>query len=399
MPRILSLHIFKECCSFFLLTFAIITVTAMLGKIVGAVELATSASLGPWFVLELVASSVPYSISYTIPASFMVSIIIVFTRLSTDNELTAIKSSGISLSAMLKPTMLLASIVFFASLLSNIYLYPKGNTHIRELLFEAAKTKLTSGIEEKRFYDQFKDSVLYIDKINRGKLSENERDMGGIFIFRNKEGDDPVVIYANSGNLQSDSETLSLALNLFGGVIYKEEKEGEHSRTHKLTFDTYRIDLSMEQRFFGKTKSYNTKNLTIKGIYEKITYYKARDYNTSKLYMEIYKRFAQPFSIFAFVLLAIPLGIQKVRTPKFTGAATALTLILIFQILSRIFKVAGEEGSLAPLPAAFGPSVIFMLIGLTTFYMALKEKQIPIGPLFEAAFRKVSKLLWRQKLK
>lgn len=399
MPRILSLYIFKECSTFFLLTFTIITVTAMLSKIVSAVELATSASLGGWFVVELVASSLPYSISYTIPASFMASIIIVFTRLSTDNELTAIKSTGISLTSMLKPTMTLALIVFALSLFSNIYLYPRGNAHIKELMFEAVKTKLTAGIEEKRFYDQFRDTVLYIEKINDGlkNTGSDKETLEGIFISEYKEGKDPVVIFANYGTLESDAQTLSLALNLFDGVIYKQDLSKDEKRTHKLRFETYRIDLTMEQHFFGKKRSFNTKNLTIRQVYKKIAIYKKQGFATSKLYIEAYKRIAQPFSIFAFVLLAIPLGIQKVRAPKFTGGVTALTLILFFQIFTRLFKTAGESESISPFLAAFGPTIIFLLAGIFVFYLATKEKHIEIGSYLETLTNKIKSLLWGQK--
>ena len=399
MPTLLTRYIFKECSSLFLLTFTIITITVMLSKIVSAVELATSASMGAWFVVELVASTLPYSISYTIPASFLASVIIVFTRLSTDNELTAIKSSGLSLTSMLTPVTALAFIVFLLSLFSNIYLYPKGNQHIKELMFQVAKTKLTAGIEEKKFYDQFKNSVLYIDKIDRSISNANANKMEGIFISESKVGSDPLVIYAKEGTLEADQTSLSLALKLRSGTIYKEETINDIKRTHTLNFDTYRIDLTMNERFFGKSKSRSTKNLTIAGIEEKIDNYESRGLNTNKLYMELYKRFAQPFSIFAFILLAIPLGIQRVRAPKFTGFTTALGLILIFQILTRVLKVAGEKGTLHPIVATFGPSIIFILIGAGVFYLALREKELPIGAFIEKATDKIQRLLWSRKTK
>lgn len=399
MPRLLTTYIFKECSILFLLTFTIITITVMLSKIVSAVELATSASMGAWFVVELVASSLPYSISYTIPASFLASVIIVFTRLSTDNELTAIKSSGISLSSLLKPVTGLAFIVFIFSLFSNIYLYPKGNQHIRELMFEVAKSKVTAGIEEKKFYDQFRDSVLYIDKINRHITTEGTNKMEGIFISENKEGSEPLVIYAKGGILQADSKSLSLALNLTDGTIYKEEQVNGKLRTHTLNFDTYRIDLTMSQFFFGKSKNKSNKNMTLGEIKNKIDRYNDQGLNTAKLSMELYKRLAQPFSVFAFILLAIPLGIQRVRAPKFTGFTTALGLILIFQVLTRIFKVAGEEGSLTPIIGAFGPSIIFIIIGSGVFYLALKEKQLPVGAFIENFTDRLQKLIWSQKTK
>jgi len=170
--------------------------------------------IGAPFVFWFVVSVVPSFIIYTIPVSFLIGVLVAFTRLSSDSEITAMKASGLSLFSLMKPVIALAFIAYLAALAFTVYFFPWGNINLKNLLFEAAKTRLVSGIEEKTFYDKFSGVVLYVDR-----LSSKTGEMEGIFISEAGTGGESNLFFAERGIFSPSGEEFSVFLKLYNGTI------------------------------------------------------------------------------------------------------------------------------------------------------------------------------------
>ena len=168
MRRLLSTYILKEIFVPFILSTVILTVTVLLGKVLKLVELIVTHGIGPATIVSFIISIVPTFLIYILPISFLVAVLIACTRLSSDNEIIAMKSSGISLYALLKPVLLFAFGVYLLTLFVSLYAYPWGNFNVKKTLFEVARTNTVSAIEEKTFYSRFEGVVLYVDNIPTG---------------------------------------------------------------------------------------------------------------------------------------------------------------------------------------------------------------------------------------
>ena len=372
VPRLINTYIFKEITVPFALSVAILTFTALLSKVIKLVDLMVTHGLGPLFVLKFVASVLPAFLIYTIPISFLIAVLVAFTRLSSDCEITAMKASGVSLYAMMKPVLFMAALSFILTLSFTLYLFPLGNITMKKLVFDAARSRIASGMEEKTFYDRFKGIVLYVDHLSGARGGSKDL-MEGIFIFDNSNPGEPNIFAAKEGAFLAGDGDNSLYLKLYDGSLHrKNDKNDSYSIAD---FSTYLLDMSIS----GADASMLTKShreMYPGELIGKVRETRASGENPAPHMIDLHKRFSLPASIFVFALLGLPLGIQKARTARFTGFSISLGVVLAYYVTSTALETLGNNGALNPVLAVWGSDVIFAIIGLYLFYMAANDRPI-----------------------
>ena len=372
MPRLIDIYIFKEVTVPFALSVAILTLTALLSKVIKLVDLMVTHGLGPVFILKFVASVLPSFLIYTIPVSFLIAVLIAFTRLSSDSEITAMKASGVSLFAMMRPVFVMAVLSFVVTLSFTLYLFPWGNITLKRLVYDAARSRIVSGIEEKTFYDRFKGIVLYVDHLSGTRDSDHGM-MEGIFIFDNTRPGEPNIFAAKQGVFLPAEGENSLYLRLYGGALHrKNEKNDSYSIAE---FSTYLLELSMPGADAAASKSH--RELYPEELVRKVREVRASGENPAPHVIDLHKRFSLPASVFVFALLGLPLGIQKARTARFTGFSISLGVVLAYYVVSTALETLGNNGAINPVLAVWGSDAVFALIGLYLFYMAAKDRPVP----------------------
>ncbi|MDO8426712.1 MAG: LPS export ABC transporter permease LptF [Deltaproteobacteria bacterium] len=382
MPRLINTYIFKEITVPFLLSLAVLTATGLLSKTVKLIELMVTHGIGPSFIFRFIVSVIPSFLIYTLPVSFLIGVLVAFTRLSSDSEITAMKSTGLGLFSIMKPVLLLAFIAYLTTLAFTLYLFPWGNVNLRRLLFEAAKTKLVSGIEEKTFYDKFKGVVLYVDHLNI-KTGEME----GIFISQTGPGTESNAFFANKGVFSPPTEESTVYLKLYSGTMHrKTENNGAY---HIADFESYVLELSISGASEAGTPGKPNRELYISELVHRIKETKAKGESTAPYMIDLHKRLALPASVFVFALLGVPLGIQKIRAARFTGFSVALAVVLMYYVVSTALEALGENGRLNPVLAVWGSDIIFVAVGVYIFYSAAKDRPIEAGSRIADALRRL----------
>ena len=374
MPRLITTYIIREMAIPFLLSAAFLSVTMLMGKIIKLVELFIVQDVGVKYIAWFIISFAPSFLIYTLPASLLVAVLIACTRLSSDSEITALKSSGISLFAVMKPVFFLASVVFFLDLLITMYLYPWGNLNLKKLFFEVAKSKAIAAIEEKTFYDRFKNVVLYVDHIPAGG-----GELRGIFISEKKDNQSRIVV-AEKGVFVPRPQDFSIVLRLENGEIH-ENSPGEDIY-HIARFSDYTLELALEEKTKeeqGRAK----KELYAGELLEKIREAEKEGAPSASYSIALQKRFAMPAAVFVFALLGVPLGMQRVRQARATGFGLATGVLIVYYLLTRTLESFGQAGFINPVIAVWGTLFILGLAGVYIFSMALREKEIFIVAIFE----------------
>ncbi len=370
MPGILSRYILKEISVPFFLSLAILTATALLSKAVKLIELMVTQGVGGSFIFWFVASVAPSFLIYTLPISFLIGVLVAFTRLSSDSEVTAIKASGLGLRAMLRPVLLFALFVYAAALVVTLYLFPWGNLNLKALFFDASKDRFVSGLEEKTFYDRFKGIVLYVDKINA-----RTGEMEGIFISERSDKEETNVFFATSGVFSPATERYTVYLKLDDGAIHRKTSGG---RTYHIAgFASYTLELGLAGQP-GAAGDKSNRELYLGELMDRAVSAKARGADPAPYVIDLHKRFALPASVFVFALLGLPLGIQKIRAARFTGFSIALGVVLTYYVLSTAFEALGESGSLNAVFAVWASDIIFLVAGVFVFFRASKDA--PLNP-------------------
>ncbi len=369
MPRLISLYIFREITAPFFLSVIILTVTALLTKAIKLVGLLLTHGLGLSFVFSFLVSIIPAFLIYTIPISFLIAVLVAFTRLSSDSEITAMKAEGLSLFTLARPVAAAALITFLATLAMTLYLFPWGNLNFKKLLIEAAGQNITAGIEARTFYDGFKDTVLYVDHI-----SERTGELEGVFISEKGVNGRSNVFFAESGIFGSSPEKYSLYLKLTDGTAHRFDETKD--TYHTAGFSTYVVKLNLTGAASRGSINKTNRELYPDELAAKIHNIQKNGGVASPYIIDFHKRFALPASVFIFALLAVPLGLQKIRSARLTGFAIALGVVLVYYVLSTALEGIGENGVINPVLAVWGSDIIMGLASIYIFYMKAKDKNI-----------------------
>ena len=367
MPRILTSYILREVAVPFSLGVVVLTITALLGKIVKLLELFFSGYADITHLLLFIAAVMPTFLIYVIPAGFLAATLIAVTRMSSDSEMTALKAGGISLYPVMKPVLIFASMVFVVTLFMTLFLYPWGNRTVKEVLYEAASKSVSSLVEENTFYGKFKDVTFYAEGI-----SKEDGSLKGILISRRDEKGEQTLITAERGEFLSRRKNSAIALRLENGEAHK--KTAKDNVYHLMSFSSYSLELDLENKPADQKYARPTRELYTKELVEMIKETKP-SVSRRLLLLDFGRRLAIPFSVFAFALIAVPLGIQRVRQARFTGLGIAMAILTLYYILSKGFDALAKTGFLNPIIASFGPFLAISAIGVFLFRMALKEKR------------------------
>ncbi|MDH4226436.1 MAG: LPS export ABC transporter permease LptF [Deltaproteobacteria bacterium] len=369
MPRILTKYIALEIVTPFLLSLGVLTSTAMLSRLIRLIEIFFTQGISPDRFFIMLVAIIPTFLVFTIPMSFLVGVLVAATRLSFDSEITAMKSSGVGLTSILKPVLLVAVFAFAASLLTSLYLFPWGFRTTERILLDIADEHASSVFEEQTFYDKFAGVTFYVDKVDK-----TTGELEGVLIASEPDEGPPVVIIAEKGVIARSEDGASVNMYMANGAVQKIHDDGSYRFA---AFDSYRTGLGL---VLSSTTSNKLRSnaLTLPELFAKLQLAIDGNMPTHKITLDIHKRFAVPAAIFAFALIGLPLGLQKVRSAKFTGFGIAIAVIVIYYILTRTFESLGESAKIAPELAAWAPVGIMLVAGAWLFRRAQKERSIAL---------------------
>ncbi|MHA7128662.1 LptF/LptG family permease [Algoriphagus namhaensis] len=218
----------------FLLTFVVVDFILLTVNMLKYFDEIFGKGLGFWIYMELIGYFVISISPMALPLAVLLSSLMTFGNLGEHFELTAIKSSGISLLRALLPIGVFVLVLSFFAFLSNNYLVPKVNLKTFSLLYDIRMKSPALEIKEGVFYDGIPN---YSIKVNE-KIGENQ--LRDIIIYDHSEGVGNLnITLADSGLMESFMDEKYLRFILYNGQNYSEsrpsrgiaEKPVEFSRT------------------------------------------------------------------------------------------------------------------------------------------------------------------------
>ena len=164
--KILNGYVFRELFSPFLVSLLIFSMILLMGRTLKFSDLLINKGLALLDLGQLITYIFIPFLVYIIPMSVLLSVLLALGRLSVDNEITSMKSSGISLYQLIVPVGAFSFIAFFLTGMIIIYAYPWGFASLREFAYKIAKTSSEIGLQERVFNDSFDGMIIYVDKIS-----------------------------------------------------------------------------------------------------------------------------------------------------------------------------------------------------------------------------------------
>ncbi len=175
MKKTTFFYVLKEVLHLFFIGLMTLTIILLMDKIFKLIELIVTRGTSLIHILRLLMFIAPSFLVFTIPMSILLATLLSFGRLSSDNEITAFKASGVSLYQLFWPVIYLAVLAYFVTTFLVLYGLPWGNRGFINTLYVIAQTKADIDIKERVFNDDFEDLVrLCRQGANSG--TENGRD-------------------------------------------------------------------------------------------------------------------------------------------------------------------------------------------------------------------------------
>ncbi len=211
--KILHRYVLKEHVG--PLTFALSALTSILllqyigkhfGELVGK-------GLPTLVIAEFFGLSVPLTVALTLPMAVLVSTLYAFSRLAAENEITALKASGVSLVSVLKPVLWAALGVTVVMIGFNDQILPRSNHRLAVLQRDIAQKKPTFGLRE-QVINEVSPGKLYL---RAGHLDEASNMMREVTIYDMADPTRRRTIYADSGNMRMSKGLTDLELTLYNG--------------------------------------------------------------------------------------------------------------------------------------------------------------------------------------
>lgn len=203
----------------FILTFLVVDFILLIVNMLKYFDEIFGKGLGFWIYLELIGYFVISISPMALPLAVLLSSLMTFGNLGEHFELTAIKSSGISLTRALRPIGIFAVGLTILAYLSNNYLVPKVNLKTFSLLYDIRMKSPSLDIKEGVFYAGIPN---YSIKVNR-KLDDVR--LQDIIIYNHADGQGNLsVTLADSGRMETFYNDTYMKLTLYNGHNYKESR-------------------------------------------------------------------------------------------------------------------------------------------------------------------------------
>lgn len=197
-----------------LLKVFLVTLTGMtcLMLIVGLAQEAIRQGLGPEPILRLVPYAIPNALRFAVPGTILFAACSVYGRLAASNEITALKSLGISPLTVIKPAWMLAFLISLLAVWLNDVAVTWGTQGMRRVILNSVEQIAYGMLRTQRSYScsRFSINVKQVD--GRTLVLPT-------ICIQSKDGTPPTVLVAQEAELRSDPEQNVLSLRLTNGRV------------------------------------------------------------------------------------------------------------------------------------------------------------------------------------
>lgn len=359
--KILRSYFLKEFITPLFLALAVLTFIMILGNMVRIAELVINKGVDIFSVSKLFMFMLPALLTYTIPISALVAVLLSLGRLSSDNEIVAIKASGVNLFSLILPLLIVGLILSLILVIFNDRVVPYAHFATRKTIVEVGIKNPAAYLEPGIFIDSFEKYIIFIYRIEDNKLYN-------VRIYEPQgEGKPTRTIVAKRGEFIAVPEKNMIKFKLIDGTSDEPNPENPTS-FFKLNFKTYFMNLNLSKAQNKDNIEKKPKDMTIDELTNEITKLKKANIDPSPLITEIQTKIALAFSAFIFILISSPLAIITRRREKSVNIGIAILIVGVYYLLLIGAQGLSLEGLINPAIGMWLPNIIFAIAGIFLTY-------------------------------
>jgi LPS export ABC transporter permease LptF/LPS export ABC transporter permease LptG len=364
--RILTRYILREVVAHALIGAAIFTFVLFTRDLGRILELVVRASAPLPSVAEIFLFTVPLALTYTIPMSVLVGILIGLSRLAADSEITAMRASGMSIWSFLRALSIFVIAAWLLALANGIYLAPYSQAALVRLEDQLKGSQVSFEIQPRVFYEGFPGRVLYVQDVHSGQGAAVWK---GVFLADTSDSSNPRVTLAKEGIVVSEG-TDHLHLHLRDGSTH--ETDPKQADNYQIsTFQQMDIPIELPASESKTDEALPVGMVSTRTLFEQGQH---GDAAASRWYrIEFYRRFALPTACLVLALVGIPLGLSSKKSGKSGGFVLTILLVFGYYFVSLIGVSLAKQGRVAPWFGAWLADLVFLAGGIFLLWRADKR--------------------------
>ncbi|MFW6138246.1 MAG: LptF/LptG family permease [Spirochaetota bacterium] len=356
--KILKGYILREFFPPYLGSMAFFTMLLLMERVMSFVRLAARGYASVFDLLVLVFYSVPPTLAVTMPMSTLMGALISVSRLSNDNEITAMRASGIRLTSIFLSLYITGICIGGLSFFLTDRLVPVGNIKFRTLYQRLTIARPDVQIDVHSINQISSNFTLLVDRVD-----DKTGDLLNVTIFESQEGRYAKTITARKGWFLVEDETPSyMTLRLSKGTIL-EPGDGKGENFDSTVFGTLDLNIEMnDQQMKNIVKT--PRDMSVSEIMTRMEDMEPRGRSYNVYMVELHKKIAIPFACLLFVFLGTPFAITRGRSGKGLGLGVGVLIIFFYYIFLLTLERMGKSGVINPALAVWLPNILFVAAGV-----------------------------------
>ena len=353
--RILNLYVVKSFVT--VLIFAVLVVTfGIMGANILKVFDAISKGISLSDALMSFMFLMPFALSIAIPVGVFVATMLVFGRMSADNEITAMRACGISILQIISPLIILTVVLTCLCLALQLEVGPYYAEKGKNILKTIAVTKPLSIIDPGTPIDYENNSIYIGDRVGENGIKDIQ-----IFQFDKRSKKLRKDVTAADGQVVVDEKRQLLLIELFDASIVQHPESGK--RPDRTFSEKFQLALDYGRKFNEIKIGKRTRLLTLKELFGKTIMYRMRGVDTTASDIELNRRIAFGLAPIAFLLLGMPLAIRTSRRETSIGLLLGVVLAGVYFITIMVFQAFHKYPNIYPQYLLWIPNVLYQIGG------------------------------------
>jgi lipopolysaccharide export system permease protein len=360
--KILSKYITRQAVITLFFTIGVFTFVLLLARILKQLsDMLVNQKVGLDIVGYFVLLVTPNILGFSLPMAMLATALLVFGRMSADNEITAMRACGVSLGQVVAPVILLGALMSVLCLYINADLAPYCKFQFKTMFVRLGSERPMTLIQEGTYIKDFPGYVIYAGRKQNNMIYD-------VMLYTLDDSNNVVSsLRAEKGIVAAKPEEHKLLLDLFN-VRGDLRDAKEPTNVHKIRPDTtaarYPIEMDLSRALRQAKASRQLSDLKFPELLDEIRDLRQRGIYPAAGLVEAHQRVAGAVACLAFTLIGIPLGIKTSRRETSVGIALSLMLALGFYFVTVLANTLKSRPYLYPDAILWSPNLFFELLGL-----------------------------------
>lgn len=349
-------------------TFGVVAFTSIglsIGVLLDLLRRVTESGLPLSIALQILFLKLPYFIGLAFPMSMLLSCLMVYGRLSSDSELIALRSCGVSVYRLVAPAIAIGLIVTGITFAFNEAVVPAANYRATQILDQAVNKNRPSFTEKNILYQEFR-KVKQPDGRREDVLSRtfyarefDGQRMKGLTILDFSQDGLNQIVASESAMWNAEQKTW----DFFNGTIYLVAPDGSYRNI--VRFEQQQLKLPRTPLDIAKT-SRDADEMNVWEIqdYLQLIEQSGNQREVRKMRLRLQQKLSLPFACLAFGIVGATMGVRPQRTSRAAGFGVSLIIIVSYYLLIILGQALYQFGVFNAFFAGWLPTIAALSAGL-----------------------------------